>query len=437
MSVQNWDRLEEWRGQADSGYAEAQRYYQSLRNEFLKQALDIQNEITERQAENFIEDLNKEFLDNKDSLIKEYDPDMEKLYETVADAFEAMLVDPETNADEILREAQNIVSNTKDTAILDTYIKKIKQDINLYDQNYSHIQSIMKDLFKDFFGQTATRAGLQGMMGMLRRVILERTVFNNNKIREEIHKSSRMGGYKKLFNGYYEEVLKTKIINKFSGSNGLIKGKLKAIQAGDIPDSKGVDSEYDIIMHFSKTNNLGDKKIQGLINSMNEIQGTYNIEASVDLINGSRARQGYGIQSKLWLLPEKNEAGIYEIPNQFYSIGSREKLHNSLGGGVLTTEGEYDETWKRGWSYNILLLSRNLTKVFGLSQVMYGVRNGFIWTSDLIQRMRAANLYVSFYYKREKGKFFYPSTSEVVWDRSRLGYKNKMMAKARKNKKSS
>lgn len=322
----------------------------------------------------------------------------------------------EYNKNENSQELRNILNRTE-------------KDLRSLYENNSLIEREVEVIFSHFFTNSVmTQSSKNGMFGMLRRAIIQR-IANNPKISEQINNSGRMAGYKNLFKGYYSEVLKTRVVD---GVLSQINSAFSAHQAGDKPNQNNVQTEYDIVLgRFKNKVNL-DEAIQSAINSMDVFpsQGFYT-DSQIEMLDPAQARQGYGIQSKLWILPDELKQQGKKISSQFYMIGSRGNLHNSIGGGVLNTPGDYDPTWRRGWSYNVLLLSRYLITVLGQSQLMYGVGKQFIWTGDLIRQMRANNLYVSFYYSRKEGDFIYPSTSDVVWDYSRLGYRKHMQAVAR------
>lgn len=411
---------------AQPGYNRAIQYYTVLKNRFIAELYEVQGDISQKYSQQFIENINNE-IKNSNS-IEQFMPikDIKQLYEDLLKLAEEVVIRASENGQ--TQSIKNVRTTTYYTEKLhqekqykgglDGALRHLSADLNnIMSFRSSLVEHSLDNIYQQYFGTFSVNNEIQsGTLGLLKRAILQH--LTGNRFTEEIMKAKRLQGYQNQFKGYYSEELKTEILNK---SAQALNNKWGARQTGSLLNQKKVQSEYDIIIGKGINQTLPNSALQQYVLLMDNFDQGIKTDAEIELINPAYIpRASYGVQSKLWVLPEQ-KTKFQDFG--WYKIGNRSELLNSIGGGILTYK---DVLWERGWHYNIYLLSKYLITVFGQSQVMFGLRNNFIWTAELISHMRNIGSWVSFYYTRntDKGTFNYPATSELIWDTPRYGYAN-------------
>lgn len=421
---------------AVSGYEQAIQYYTLLKQTFLQDIYNTQNIISDQMANNFINKLNIDLqqAQNNGSLINEQDVKIKELYILIENKVKAYLDGSGNNLKEEQEQIRKIHSRLRTTdknedSELKRYTRLARQDLDNFLAMNSNLDEEIQEILAATFG--ITQANITGVKALYRRILLNQ--INNGKYTSQLEKS--LSGYKNLFRGYYSEKLKAEVSDQVLSR---LPGNYGAKQAGDSP-IEGSLGEYDIV--FARRNKIGTQSgLESVLQQLKEIDNNFNFEVSASVgtegLDDIR-KPAYGAQSKLWLLPEELDQSRPVLQQQWYSIGGRSSLSSYA---AINVGGQNDFSWNRGWHQGVLLLSKELIKVFGSAQVLFGTRNAFIWTYQLIQKMREANLWVSFYFTRNGENFNYPGTSEVVWDMPRYQYINERrkasaIKRARINKK--
>lgn len=419
-------------GDANPGYNQAILYYTQLKNIFISELRGTQKIALSTLEEQFMDEINNSLINDPQGIINENDEKLEKLYLDLEEMAKAFLED--TPLDQKQIEALKSIQKKANTGKQDIklYMKRAHDDLQTFIGDSSILEDALKDVFISTFSAIPSAASVQGIFGLFKRALLAQ-ISSSEKYRADILSSGRMNGYKNLFKGYYREVAATKIIE--SAISKVSRSAYHAVQAGEAKTMNGKQSVYDIVIGKGITVS-GDITAE-LINKMSSIDSIFDFDV-YEMIQFTTLNDfNFGVQSKLWILPDelKDENGNIDrkaLHNQFYLIGGRGDLFSSFP--ELSSP---DPTWERGWHNAVYLLSRNLIKVFGESQVLFGVRNQFIWTADLISQMHQNNLWVSFYYARGKDKdngqpgWVYPATSNVVWSSPMYAYKNYMKSRIR------
>lgn len=408
---QNWQGFKDWSNQrlelANANYKHAIQYYNNLKQLYIKELYGIQKDIEEQYFDLYLEKINNEFNSQVDQLFTK--DKMDKLYTYLLKRVTAIITqnanDP--SMQELITEVRNkTVKGSQELKNIMDRTESTLQKILEFDTN---IERSIKAYYTRTFGKMKADTSINGLWALTRRSLLD--AVTDGKMRNIILESKRMAGYKKLFAGYYSEVLGTQALNSV---NKEINSKWMAKQSGDTLTSNKVFSAYDSITGVIRGQNL-----QHILDSL-DVMGSNNLISDLKINTTLIPRRGYGVQSKLWVLPKEEDIQKNNFKKYgWYKIGDRSDLLNQIGGGILTKD-TFD--WYRGWHNNIYLLSIYLTTALGQSQVLYSLRDKFMWTSDLIRDMHEAKLWVSFYYTRKNGVFDYPATKELVWDYSKYQY---------------
>lgn len=409
--------------QSKSGYEKAIQYYTILKNTFIKDMLQIQQESVDEQAKIFIKDINDKLVSGQEDELftKQH---LNELYQELEKYVDVIINNSIGQGNETVQTAIKKVSTTQYergnkkieySSNLKSTLKRLKTELSIIPNSMVSLQEDLNEIFIKIFGTgMSVQSHFDGTMGLLKRAILNK--LTDGKYINEILSSERISGYRSYFRGYYSEEAKTTVLNE--GKKLLTQG-WGAAQTGLLPGANGQLSSYDVIIGRGINKNTSSNVLQSFLKSMDYYDQELHTDVEIELLNPANLpRDAYGIQSKLWFMPEENAT----IKN-WYKVGDRNELLNSIGGGILTRNFY---TWFRGWHYNIYLLSNYITTALGQSQVMYGLQK-FIWTADLIFQMRKAGYWLSFYYSRENGKFKYPiQTGELIWDLPQYQYANHM-----------
>lgn len=408
---QNWQEFKDWSEKrldlAESNYQRAIQYYNNLRQLYIKELYGIQKDVEEEYFDSYLEKINNEFNSQVDQLFTK--DKMDKLYKYLLKKVTAIIT--QNANDPRMKELISIVKNKtiKGSQELTNIMDRTQlalQEILGFDKN---IERNIKAYYTRTFGKLKANTSINGLLALTRRSLLD--AITEGRMRDIILDSQRMAGYKNLFAGYYSEVLGSQAIDSV---NKEINSKWTVKQTGDTPTSNKVFSAYDNVIGSIKNQDL-----QYILDSLDVI-GSNDLISDLKIDVASVPRRGYGVQSKLWVLPKEEDIQKNNFKKYgWYKIGDRSDLLNQIGGGILA-KNEFD--WYRGWHNNIYLLSIYLTTALGQSQVLYSLRDKFMWTSNLIRDMHEAKLWVSFYYSRKNGKFDYPATKELIWDYPKYQY---------------
>ena len=244
--------------------------------------------------------------------------------------------------------------------------------------------------------------------------------------------------------GTIDQKLQTQILNGFRrnlGGFGHEKAFVEAFNSlskflnaqafqtqGNLVDKK--ESVYDIVISLSEntSNKLAanqDNYFSNLLAGLEKNFSAKTFEGSISkdeiLALKKDADAVYGVQVKRgWTLPEKEPQ---KLNNLFYSLGTRSQLLNSLGGGVLTSYSgaEYKDPpgYRRGWHNAVYLASTAIFKILGKYQLLFQLKNDVVWTFKLLQMMKDYKLWLTFYFKRSQGVFYYPATRHALMQKAK------------------
>lgn len=395
----NYGCLKQWmiqrHLQSEPGYQKAISYYETQRDYFLNQIGYISGQASQESWQRFIIDFNakaSEVNANQLSNTKAFENSIINPIRDLAKEIINNRIEGGTGLTSIVQDVDTKRMKKNSENYLRNYSDRIKGSFNNYIEQSQIIKSQLQNIYKTQFGidQIASTSML-GMMSILRRAMLDSLV----KIQENqsLLQDSNIQGYIQLFKGYNAEIIAEQ------GGNALlkdIKSKWSAAQVG------GFDGSSDVIFGNGNT-------IQNKISLQNLLAGLENINtmATVDVL-ALGPLDGYGLQAKSWVLPSQLMTEDKRLKKQYYTIGMRGALYNSLNLG-----SQSQSSW---WHNNILAVSKHLIQAIGAANILYVTGgNKYIWTADLIREFREMNYLLSFYYRRTKGKFYYPPTTEMTW----------------------
>lgn len=402
---------------AEQNYSSAVRYYDRLKEQFLKNAFDAQTELQDEAYMAFIDSLNFELQEDLNENLEKSE-NIAKLYEKLEEYAEIFVLNGYEDT-QLIEAIQNKRFSGKEDIRL--YSNRLKEDFKTFFDGRrmnaaikTTVDGWLRDAYRETFGTvTAPKSGgveYAGLNSLFRRAVLN--VHSDKKFTDQIKKSFK--GYTNLFKGYYRELAGAEAADTLLGK--LTKGRIGAAQIGDEPDN-GTLGVYDIVLFDKSKTKTSD------IKDLTKMLYDKKIDIDISLEAVPNDPPVWGVQSKSWLVPDHTKA---DISSKWYKVTESSSLLNSL---IDLNNDQYN--WDRGWHNNIYLLSRNIAKVLGVYQVMYLTGdNRFIWTSDLITEFRKASYYLSFYYQRgfdkEEGryKFQYPATKEITWQKESKTYTN-------------
>lgn len=400
---------------AEQNYSSATRYYDRLKEQFLKNVFDVQTKLQNETYMAFIDSLNFELQGDLNENLEKSE-NIEKLYKKLEEYAEIFVLNGYEDT-QLTEAIQNKRFSGKEDIRL--YSDRLKNDFKaFFDERKMNatikatVDGWLGDAYKQAFGTITTPkpGGVEyaGLNSLFRRAVLN--IHSDKKFTDQIKKSFK--GYTNLFKGYYRELAGAEAADTLLGE--LTKGRMGAAQIGDEPDD-GTLGVYDIVLFDRNKTKTSD--IKDLTKMLYDKK--IDIDISLDAVPNNPP--AWGVQSKSWLVPDRTKV---DISSKWYKVTESSSLLSSL---IDLNNDQYN--WDRGWHNNIYLLSRNITKVLGVYQVMYLTGdNRFIWTSDLITAFREASYYLSFYYQRgfdkEEGryKFKYPATKEITWQKESKTY---------------
>lgn len=385
---------------AEKYYKSAQNYYSAQRDNFLKQVTGIakDTEISLWRTK-FIQEFNAQAanlsgtpLENTEAFKKAIIQPIEQLAESTLGS--AIFSPSATKQISVIK---NSPGRTKQDAenFLNNYSNRIKDSFNKVLETDQQIKSSLANLYINIFGtKTMANTSMSGMISLFRKSMISQVV-TGVKMTDKLLSDSNIRGYIQLFKGYNAE-----IITEQAG-NILLSQLSSKWRASQIGSSGGIT---DI--------GIGPiKNIEEILQKIEDETLNISIEAlSLDPL------QAYGIQAKSWFMPNDVLSPDFKGNlRQFYSIGDRATLYSALGLGVRGKN-----SW---WHTNIVGVARNLVQTLGAANILFVTGgNKYIWTVDLIRQFRENQYLLSFYYRREKGKFYYPPTKEVTWQQEVTGY---------------
>ena len=440
---------------AQRNYEIALHYYNNLKQSFLtqifqqidennnidynalsKQLLEQVYEIAESRGKKMVEEKNIEI---SDALNKYFNMD-KSIVNTVQESLQQIANasrknDLETEIERFTDRFKSLVSKEK----------KNEQEKN-YINAYSQIMKMLKD--KNILSSSEL-SGAE--FGLVRRNLIdmfkEKLVtkegigFGSEVIKNQIFSDGVLIGYSRKLGGAYAEEATTNALN-----NGVkaINDKTSITFQQTEKTGDSTNMYYDILSG-TVSGNIYNKFLDKLKQDLDEAGLLNNIISTGEVNMLTEKDIQYGVQSKVgWtrsLFESIKENDKTMDIGEFYSIGERKMLANSLG--FLRKYPDYE----RGWHYSALVLSRleNFFKVVGKFQL--GVSSGpnFIWMSDLIAKMHEKKLYLTFYYSRVQAggeqktlnfnKRNYPTTGEVAWQSKSYEYREQSAERIKSRKK--
>ena len=378
--------------EADAYYNVAVYYYKQQREQFLQQITGIANEVQLSLWQGkFLQQFNEQATDLSGTPLEN------------TEAFKTGVIN---KVEELAAQFLTTGNSSKYREIIESSTGKTKKDNENYLRNYNNrikdrfnkciesnqvLKSQLAQIYKDAFSvKGMTSSSMSGMLSLFRRSMIAQ-VANGEFMTQSLLSDASIQGYIKLFKGYNAE--------KISEKAGIELLK----QLGTKWTAKQVGSSGGVVdVGFIKKNELNN--LEQILQTIENSTGSLPVSTTGYVVEPLAA---YGLQSKSWYMPsDVLQPGVDK--KQFYTLGHRAELLNSLG-----INSQSKASW---WHYNIVLVAKNLTKAIGAANVLYVTGgNKYIWTADLISEFREYNYYLSFYYRREKGKFFYPPTSEMTW----------------------
>lgn len=378
--------LYEWTlSQAKKNYQIGETYYNHLKDKFLDIMESAENDAENLLYQNFVDNLNNMIINdiNNFSFREE---EINLLFKNITQYIQTQL----NNGN--LKSFQSIITKNpgKTKTTNKNYLKNFEKRVREQFENVSFWRKIsnkVEEFYKNIF-QTDARlnnTSLQYLLAFTRRNIIAQ-VSKGNAL-AQLEKS--LAGYKQAFRGELREELVENIFN-FS----------KAIQAKQIGGQSSTltnkQTSQDIILG-TDVSSLTDSSITNIIDILESFnqQTTFSIDAY--------PLNYFSAQVKSWSIPNISNT-TDRIPRE---IGSRKDIYDKYKFGEFPNQIRFN----RGWHYSAKILSQEITKVLGRSNVLYFANNKFYWTAQVISAFKSANYFLTFQYSRKTD----PTTRQYIF----------------------
>ena len=383
---------------ADAYYPQAINYYNIQKQHFLHQVIGVANDAKLSLWQNkFLQKFEKAASDISSQDLSETKEFRKELVEEIWSL--ATKVIQSENSANIKKQIDASRGRTKlgttseqKAKYLKNYSDRIRENFNIFIENNASIKEELKAIYTKIYGTNISNTSMSGMISLFRKSMITKVAQNEMHV-NDLLSDKNIQGYINLFKGYNAEVIAEKAGNQLLSN---LSSSWAAVQVGG---SGGVSD----VGFAKKGNDL--KHIEAILENIEKSSQTFSVETQGATLGPLPA---YGLQSKSWVFPE--DIGLLKTNARrgFFTVGQRHQLLNQLG---LNVQGK--SSW---WHYNIIAVAIHLIQAIGAANVLYITGgNRYIWTADLISQFREASYYLSFYYRRSKGKFYYPPTSELTW----------------------
>lgn len=333
----------------------------------------------------------------KERFLSEYEIAANKTQKEVEDDFEKQI------ADSINNDIQTYI-NAKDNNIIQQLFNDIEQQIAITFDNNKKLKTARTKIRKQYLEskskgeQAAQELGeellsenelknyvisslsrLNVNSGFSIEDILAQVKSYRNKLIATRKTSAK--SYIRSTKGYYQEAL---VFKAFAQLSEQLETQLSVLPTGDIKVD-GKDTLYDTYLRFFET--LDKQNFQQIVSE------------KIDL--------GYGLQSKSWVAPWVASPSYFNEKYGF-GIGSRDNLLQRSG---LKDNNKISNLYY--WTKGVMFLEKNLTEALGENQVGYILKNGFVWTTELITKFRNNNYFLAFSYQQDK-----PLSAKIAWTKA-------------------
>lgn len=392
---------------ADSYYPQAINYYNIQKQNFIQQitgaASEVELALWQKQFITRFTQLSQEITTNDIAKTKAF-------RETIVDDIQSLAVSTVDNSKSSNDIKQKIMASKGRTSLgttsdqrakyIKNYSKRIKDQFNIYINESATIKNELTKIYQKYYSNSnaVSSTSMSGMISLFKKAMISHVAQNGMHV-NALLSDQNISGYINLFKGYNAEVVAETAGNQLLSE---LNHEWSAVQIGG---SGGISD-----IGFAKVGSEL-KNIESILTNIEKSSQTLSISVPGVTIDPLVA---YGAQVKSWVLPDSINLLKTNAKRSFFTVGQRTQLLNQLG---LNTQGK--NSW---WHYNIIAVAKHLIQAIGAANVLYITGgNKYIWTADLISQFREANYYLSFYYRRDKGKFYYPPTPEVTWQQEVSG----------------